>query len=202
MNLQNTALILIGYQNDYFSREGVLHSVIENPLRLERTLRNTLAVVETLRPTAMLMITTPIIFTPNYEELRDPVGILKAIQDVGAFRAGTPGSETVPELRRYGDRLLEVPGKRGLNAFSNTELDAVLQQRGIENTVIAGVVASICIDSTGRAAFERGYRVTILSDCVSGRTPIEDEFYCSQIYPLYAEAITSGKFLERVIRQK
>lgn len=198
MNLHDTALILIGFQNDYFSAQGVLHSFIEDPDRLDSTLRNTLGVIQTLSPTDMLMITTPIIFTPSYEELHDPVGILKAIQDAGAFRAGTAGSETVPELRRYGDRLLEVPGKRGLNAFSNTELDAVLRQRGIANTVIAGVVASICIDSTGRAAFERGYGVTILSDCVSGRTSIEEEFYRSQIYPLYAETMTSGEFLNRL----
>ncbi len=88
-----------------------------------------------------------------------------------------------------------MPGKRGLNAFSNTQLDEVLQERGIHDVVLAGVVASICIDSTGRAAFEKGYKVTVLSDCISGRTPFEEAFYRERIYPLYARVLTSSEFL-------
>ncbi len=55
--------------------------------------------------------------------------------------------------------------------------------------VIAGTVTSICIDSGGRAAHERNYRVTILSDCISGRSNFEQDFYCEQIFPLYANVI-------------
>lgn len=29
MNSKNSALILIGYQNDYFATDGILHDVIE-----------------------------------------------------------------------------------------------------------------------------------------------------------------------------
>lgn len=195
MDPKRTALILIGYQNDYFSPQGVLYSVIEEPGRLARTLECTLTVMDGLAPTAALMVTTPIRFTPDYAELVDPVGILRAIRELGAFKAGASGADTLPELRRYGDRLLEVPGKRGLNAFSNTQLDEILQERGIHDVVLAGVVASICIDSTGRAALEKGYKVTVLSDCISGRTPFEEAFYREQIYPLYAQVLTSSELL-------
>ena len=91
-----------------------------------------------------------------------------------------------------------MPGKRGLNAFSNTELDQVFQQRGITNVVVAGVVTSICVDSTGRSAFERGYKVSILSDCTSGRTTFEQDFYCETVFPLYAEVLNHNQFLERL----
>jgi len=195
MDPKRTALILIGYQNDYFSPQGVLYSVIEEPGRLARTLERTLTVIDGLAPTAALMVTTPIRFTPDYAELVDPVGILKSVRELGAFKAGASGADTLPELRRYGDRLLEVPGKRGLNAFSNTQLDEILQERGVHDVVLAGVVASICIDSTGRAAHEKGYKVTVLSDCVSGRTPFEETFYRERIYPLYAQVLTSSEFL-------
>ena len=76
-----------------------------------------------------------------------------------------------------------------LNAFSNTELGATLEARGIEEVVLAGVVTSICIDSTGRAAAERGYRVSVLEDCTAGRTDFEQEFYCGSIFPLYARVV-------------
>jgi len=198
MNSKDTALILIGYQNDYFSPQGALYSVIEEPGRLAETLKNTLHVVEDLAPTGMLIVTTPIVFTPDYSELIDPVGILKAVQDAGAFKAGSSGSAIIPQLRRFADQICEVPGKRGLNAFSNTQLDQVLKDREIQHIVMVGAVTSICIDSTARAAFERGYKVTILSDCVSGRTRFEEDFYRAQIFPLYAEVLTSLEFLAKL----
>jgi nicotinamidase-related amidase len=195
MDAKRTALLLIGFQNDYFSPQGVLHSVIEQPARVTNTLENTLYVVEHLVPTETLIITTPILFTANYEELVEPVGILRTIRDSGAFKAGSPGGQTVPELARYGDRLFEVPGKRGLNAFSNTRLEEVLKSHAVTDVAICGVVASICIDSTGRGAFERGYRVHVLADCISGRTILEQDFYISQIFPLYAAVATSREFV-------
>ena len=95
-------------------------------------------------------------------------------------------------------RIVTVPGKRGLNAFSNTDLDDLLERKGVTHVVLAGAVTSICIDSTGRAAHERGYGVTILSDCTAGRTNYEQEFYCDNIFPLYAETLTTDDFLARL----
>jgi nicotinamidase-related amidase len=191
----NVALILIGYQNDYFAPDGVLHDVIEASSKVTNILANTIALITSLCSTPVLMVSTPIFFTPNYSELVEPVGILQTIKALGAFQQGNYGSETIPELRQFGDRIIEVPGKRGLNAFSNTDLDAILRQRGITEIVLAGTVTSICIDTTGRSAYELGYKVTVLSDCTSSRTVFEQEFYCNDIFPLYANVVTSNQLL-------
>ena len=141
------------------------------------------------------VIETPIIFTENYEELVEPVGILETIRDLKAFQAGSAGSETVEEIRAYGDRIASVPGKRGLNAFAETGLDAFLREREITDVALAGVVTSLCIDSTGRAAHERGFRVTILQDCTCGRTDYEQEFYCREVFPFYGLVTDSKSWL-------
>src|SRR5712692_5301432 len=198
MDPKHTALVLIGYQNDYFAADGILHQVIEESSRVTGTLTNTVDLVARLRSTPLLIVATPVIFTPDYSELVESVGILKTIKELGAFKAGTKGAETIPELRRLGERILEVPGKRGLNAFSNTDLDNLFHQRGITNVVLAGVVTSICVDSTGRSAYERGYKVSVLSDCTSGRTTFEQDFYCENVFPLYAEVIDHGQLLSRL----
>ena len=195
MDSGKSALILIGYQNDYFAPNGILHHVIEEASRVSGVLQNTLDLVERVSSTDMLIVSTPILFTENYEELVDPVGILKTIKEVGAFREDTQGGKTIDEIARFGDRIVEVPGKRGLNAFSNTELEALFHQRGITDVLVAGVVTSICVDSTGRAAFESGFRVSILSDCTCGRTPYEQEFYCGEIFPLYARVLNREELL-------
>ncbi|HEV8712389.1 MAG TPA: cysteine hydrolase [Candidatus Binatia bacterium] len=196
MDPKHIALVLIGYQNDYFAADGILHKVIEESSRVTGTLANTVDLIEHLYPIPILIVSTPIIFTSDYSELVESVGILKTVKEMGAFKAGTKGAETIPELLRFGERIMEVPGKRGLNAFSNTELDSLFRQRGITNVVLAGTATSICIDSTGRSAFERGYKVTILSDCTSGRTTFEQDFYCENVFPLYAEVIDHVQLLK------
>ncbi|MEH1963355.1 MAG: cysteine hydrolase family protein [Nostoc sp.] len=131
MQPQSTAVILIGYQNDYFAADGILHSVIEESSRATKVLENTVELVGSLLQTPVLMITTPIFFTPNYQELVEPVGILKTIKEVGAFQAGTKGSQMIDELLPFRSRILEVPGKRGFNAFMNTNLDMILHEKQI-----------------------------------------------------------------------
>ncbi|MDX8399920.1 MAG: cysteine hydrolase family protein [Gallionellaceae bacterium] len=194
MEASKTALILIGYQNDYFSDDGILHKVIESSAK--NVLSNTLKLLENLSPTPVTIISTPIFFTPEYSELVDPIGILKVIRDVGAFKKNSHGAATIDELAKFGDRIITVEGKRGLNAFHDTELESVLRGQGIKNVVLAGVVTSICIDSTARSAFESGFSVSVLSDCTAGRTEYEQQFYCKEILPLYTK-VTDGDSLTK-----
>ena len=193
--LSKTALLLIGYQNDYFAKDGILASVIEESSRVSGVLKNTLALLENFGSEFGLVVTTPIIFTRDYSELDNPVGILKTIKEVGAFKSGETGSETIEELNRFEDLIHEIPGKRGLNAFSNTDLEKLLMSHDVEQLVLAGTVTSICIDSTGRHAAESGYEVTVLSDCTSGRTVFEQDFYCESIFPLYGNVLTSSELV-------
>jgi len=197
MEIEKTAVVLIGYQNDYFAIDGILRSVIDVPGRINKVLSRTIALIEAVRHTPIVLITTPIVFTNDYSELVEPGGILKAIKEAGAFKQGTKGCETIPELVAYGDRIVEVPGKRGLNAFYNTELHEILQEKGITDICLAGTVTSVCIESTGRSAFEKGYRVHILKDCTAGRSMIEESFYCDAVFPLYAEVLDSEELLAR-----
>lgn len=195
MNPATTALILVGYQNDYFAKDGILRGVVEEPNRVDTVLANSLAFIAAVARTPMTIISTPIVLEPDYRALANAVGILDKIKESGAFKAGTAGADTVPELLAYGDRITYVTGKVGFNAFSNTTLDAGLRQRGITDVLVAGMITSLCIDSTGRAAYERGYAVTVLSDCTSARTPAEQEFFCSTIFPLYGKAARSTDVL-------
>jgi nicotinamidase-related amidase len=193
MNPETTAMILVGYQNDYFAPDGILRGVVEEPNRVDSVLANTLAFIRAVADSGMAIISTPIVLAPDYRALASPVGILHTIKQSGAFTLGSSGAETIPELLAFGDRIMYVRGKVGFNAFSNTSLETVLQDRGIEDVLVAGMITSLCIDSTGRAAYERGYRVTVLADCASSRTAVEQAFFCQSVFPLYASVVQSAE---------
>ena len=199
MDAARTALILVGYQNDYFAKDGILRGVVEDPHAVDHVLDHTLAFIRAIAPTEATIISTPIILDPDYRAMASPVGILNTMKEVGAFKQGSSGAENIPELEEFGDRIQYVSGKVGFNAFSNTTLGDVLSERGIENVLVCGMVTSLCIDSTGRAAYERGYDVTILSDCSSARTDTEHQFFCDNVFPLYGRAATSTDVLSEMM---
>lgn len=57
--------------------------------------------------------------------------------------------------------------KRGWNAFYGTELDLQLRRRKVTGIVLAGISTSIGVESTARAAAERGYEVAVAVDAVT-----------------------------------
>ncbi|WP_430679761.1 cysteine hydrolase family protein [Leptolyngbya sp. AN10] len=197
MNSQDTALLLIGFQNDYFASTGTLRDMIEDPDQTAEVIANIVNLLQ-LEALSVLMIAAPIFFTEDYEELVEPIGILKKIKEVRAFQQRSSGSAMIDQLQPFRDRILEVPGRRGFNAFIDTQLHQVCQRQGIKNLVLTGAIASICVDSTGRYAQEQGYRVTILSDCIAARTSFEHQFYCDNIFTTYADVITSHELLKKL----
>jgi nicotinamidase-related amidase len=76
-------------------------------------------------------------------------------------RAG-PGFAYRPELApRAGDPVIV---KRYCSGFQETDLQARLQAAAVKDLAICGMQTEYCVDTTLRAAFERGYRVTLVAD--------------------------------------
>ena len=191
------AILLIGFQNDYFAADGVMHKVIESNVRENGVLEHTLGLLKGAESSSAPFINLPILLSPDYEELSNPSGLMAHIRELGAFRRDTEGGRTISELTGFGDRITHLFGKTGFNAFIGTGLDDHLRAHGVKEVVLTGVVTSVCIDSTARAASEMGYSVTIISDASAGRSHMEQSFYCSDVFPLYAQVETSEQFLSR-----
>lgn len=199
MDAKHTALVMIGYQNDYFAQDGILRSVVEEPGRVDEVLDNSLDLVRALVDKGATVVSTPIVLHADYRAMASPGGILHTMKEVGAFAAGSKGAENIKELDQFDTHINYITGKVGFNAFANTELDTLLKEKSIRHVLICGMVTSLCIDSSGRAAYERGYDVTIVSDCTSGRTATEHEFYCQSVFPLYGTARTSDDLLAEMV---
>lgn len=50
------------------------------------------------------------------------------------------------------------------NSFRETSLEETLKSRGIDELVVAGMMTSMCVDATVRAANDLGYQVTVVAD--------------------------------------
>lgn len=198
LDTQTTAVILVGYQNDYFAADGVFRPHFTDQDAVDAVRDRTVALVRTLADAGVLLVSTPFEIEPGFRSGARRSATLEAIEQAGAFRRGSTGAALIPELAALGDRVETVHGKVHFNGFSNTRLDELLQSRGISDLLVCGMVSSLCIDSTARAGYEKGYGITILSDCAMSRTAEEQAFYCSNVFPLYAGVSTSTQALQEL----
>ena len=193
-----TAILLIGFQNDFLDKKGALSAVIEQNVSENKVIEHATFLIEQLKDTDILIVNTPILFSEDYSELHDPSGLMATIKDAGAFRRDAWGGEVHPAILAFGDRILHLRGKTRFNGFHGTDLHGFLAEKGIEHIVIAGVITSLCVDSTARAASDLGFSVTILTDCSAARSMDEHSFYCESIFPLYASTETAESFVSKV----
>jgi nicotinamidase-related amidase len=78
------------------------------------------------------------------------------------FAPGSPGFPFCEELTPTPDESVTV--KQHCSAFRETDLDQTLKRADIDELIICGMQTEYCVDTTVRAAVERGYRVTLVSD--------------------------------------
>ena len=74
MSPETTAVLLIGYQNDYFAPDGVLRSALEDGHGVDGVRERTSMLLDGLHDLPTMIVSTPIAFTSDYRELVDPVG--------------------------------------------------------------------------------------------------------------------------------
>tara|TARA_B100001059_G_C17812929_1_gene573378 strand:- start:1442 stop:2062 length:621 start_codon:yes stop_codon:yes gene_type:complete len=193
--LKNTALLLIGMQNDHFGTESILRGSIEQPERIDEVKDNTLAMIHALQGTDASIINLPILFREGHPEITQEVGILAAIKQNGLFVEGSNGGQTISEFEQFSDQITTLPGRTGFNTFVDTTLNEFLTSRSIRHLLLAGASTAVCIDSTARSGYELGYDIIVLDDCTISRTPAEQDMYCSNIFPIYASVTNSGQWL-------
>jgi ureidoacrylate peracid hydrolase len=197
-----TAVVLIEYQNDFTTENGALHGAVKETMDATDMLKHTRDVVEAARAAGATVVHAPIQFAAGYHEITNhPYGILKGVVDTNAFVKGTWGAQIVEDVEPGEDDIV-VEGKRGLDAFASTNLDFILRSKGIETIALGGFLTNCCVESTMRSAYERGYEVVTLTDCVAATSVAEHENAIKYDYPMFSKPMTSHEFSASLAAQE
>ena len=164
----DTALLLIDAQVNMFEPEPVYGAT-----ELLTTLRDLLDRARAAGAT--------VIFVRNNGPTGDP------------DEAHTPGWAIHPQLKPQPIEL--IIDKSRPDAFYQTEVSAVLTERGIRRLVIAGLQTEFCIDTTTRRANSLDYDVTLVADAHStypGALPAEQIIaHHNQVLRAFADVRTA-----------
>ncbi|WP_213807229.1 hydrolase [Granulicella sp. dw_53] len=90
-------------------------------------------------------------------------------------------SQLVPESGYQSEDLLIV--KRQWGAFYGTQLDQLLRRRGVRTIVLGGIATNMGVESTARAAFDRGYELVFVEDAMTSISAEAHGFVVQSIFP-------------------
>jgi nicotinamidase-related amidase len=124
----------------------------------------------------------PVIFTQEaHRPGRQDFGIERFFEPIHCVEGGT-GIEIADGLAPEPPDLI-VGAKRRYDAFLGTELDLLLRLHGIENLVVTGVCADVCVSATVQHARNLDYRCLVLRDATAGTSPERHEaaLLCLQV---------------------
>jgi ureidoacrylate peracid hydrolase len=198
MNSNETAIVLIEFQNDFTSEGGIFHEAVKGVMDETDMLSNTVNLIEQSRNAGVQVIHVAISFAENYNELtQTPYGILKGIVDNKAFIKSTWGAKIIDELTPLKDDII-IEGKRGLCGFHSTNLGFILRSKGIRNVAIGGFLTNCCVESTMRTAYENGYNVVTLTDCCASLSLEEHNNAIEKDFPMFSQPMTSHDFMNVV----
>lgn len=171
--MQNTALIVVDCQNDYFQPYGYYG---DQYIIAEYLLKNLTYIINWCRENGILIIWIKTKYPVLTQEQVDRIDKLPSIcrthnndRAPTCCLSGTIGAEfyqPVQSLINKGDIIIT---KRWYSAFMNTSLVKILADRGINHIIITGVETHLSIHSTVVQAREFNIKTTVIQDCVNAK---------------------------------
>ena len=198
MDPKETAVVFIEYQNEFAHPTGKNYDGVKDVLARNQTIPHSQDLIARARAKGCSILHVPIDFAPGYPELaEDAFGIGCVVKQTETFVKGTFNAEIIDEMKpQPGDIVIE--GKRGLDAFASTNIDFILRQRGIKYVAIAGFLTNVCVESTMRSAYEKGFRVYTMTDCTASLSWEIQQFTVNVNFPIYSCPMTHEEFLAQL----
>ena len=158
-----TAVLFIEYQNEFATEGGKLYDAVKGTMG--DMLDKSVAVAAVARQAGATVMHAPIMFKEDASDNPNKaLGILAGCANDKLFTEGTWNAAFCERMAPAAGDVV-VQGKKGLDAFPGTDLEASLKARGIETVALAGFLTNCCVESTMRTAYEKGFHVITLTDC-------------------------------------
>ena len=175
-----TAVMVCDMQKDFGAEGGMFHRAGIPISGIQAVVAPTARVLSAARRAAFQIVYLKMEFEPDLSNAGGPDAPNFVIHD----RFGFGGTVQAPDGRESRvlikdtwntDIVAElapedgdiVVSKHRFSGFFETDLDAILRERGITSLVFTGCTTSVCVESTLRDAFFRDYRCLLLADCAA-----------------------------------
>jgi nicotinamidase-related amidase/isocitrate/isopropylmalate dehydrogenase len=158
---QCTALLVLDMQNDFLARDGhFARRGLVDPERTTPIAEPVLRLIAAARDCGIL----PVYLRMLADEATLPEVVLERNARTGRtgyLAPGSPGAGWFAVAPSPADLVIT---KQGYDPFLGTTLEETLRRHRVTRVVLVGAFTDLCVDSAARSAYQKGFRVTVVTD--------------------------------------
>ncbi len=191
LDVGRAALVVTDPQIDFLSPEGVTWGVVGQSVERNNTVENIGLLFEAAKEAAMTVAISPHYYYPTDKGWRFGGPLEKLMHNIGMFDRTGPlslegfdnsGADFMPQYKKYildGKTVVASPHK--VYGPQNNDLVLQLRKNRIDQVVLAGMSANLCVEAHLRHLLEQGFEVAVVRDATAAAMLPEGDGYLAAI---------------------
>ncbi len=175
---EDTAVVITDPQNDFLSPDGVTWELVGKSVTDNRTVEHLEQLITAAKAAGYNVFVSPHYYYPTDSGWEFGGTMENVMHDIDMFqRSGAlrlegfegSGADWVEPLGKYindGETVVASPHK--VYGPETNDLALQLRKRGIDNVILAGMSANLCVEAHMRQLTEDGFAVTVVKDATAG----------------------------------
>ena len=191
LDVSRAALVVTDPQIDFLSPNGVTWGVVGASVQEHNTVEHIGELFKAAKQAGMTVAISPHYYYPTDKGWRFEGALEKLMHHIGMFDRTSPysmegfdnsGADFMPQYKDYihdGKTIVTSPHK----VYGPEVNDLVLQLRknGVDQVVLAGMSANLCMESHLRELLEQGFEVAVVRDATAAAQIPEGDGYMAAI---------------------
>ncbi|HEY9381076.1 MAG TPA: cysteine hydrolase [Burkholderiales bacterium] len=191
LDLARTALVVIDPQIDFMSPKGASWSIVGESVTELKTVPNLVRLFEASKRAGITVTVSPHYYYPHDHKWKfgGPLELLQ--HKLGMFDRRGPltldgfagsGAEFMPEFKKYiedGKTIVCSPHK--LYGPQVNDLVLQLRKQRVDQIILAGMAANLCVESHLRHFLEQGFEVAVVRDAIAAAKLPEGDGYLAAL---------------------
>ena len=203
LDLQRTALVVTDPQIDFLSPDGVAWELVGSNVTEMKTVENLSRLFRAAKQAGITVAISPHYYYPTDHGWKFEGGLEKAMHAMGMFDRPSAytmegfegsGADFMPQYKKYifdGETIVTSPHK----VYGPEQNDLVLQLRKqkIDQVILAGMSANLCVESHMRELLEMGFEVAVVKDATAAAQIPDGDGYLAALtnFRMIANAVWS-----------
>jgi nicotinamidase-related amidase len=191
LDLKRTALVIVDPQIDFLSPTGVTWGVVGKSVEQHDTVANIGRLFSAAKKADMTVTVSPHYYYPTDKGWKFEGALEKLMHKIGMFDRQSPydmegfsksGADFMPEYEAHihdGKTIVTSPHKM----YGPEANDLVLQLRKnrIDQVILAGMSANLCVEAHMRELLEQGFEVAVVKDATAAAMLPEGDGYLAAL---------------------
>jgi nicotinamidase-related amidase len=201
LDLARTALVVIDPQVDFLSPKGVAWGAVGESVKQHNVVDNIERLFKAAKGHGLTVAVSPHYYFPTDKGWKFEGALEKLMHNIGMFNRRSQysmegfegsGADFMPQYKPYildGKTVIASPHK----VYGPQQNDLVLQLRKkrVDQVILAGMSANLCVESHLRELLERGFEVAVVRDATAAAILPEGDGYLA--------ALTNFRFVANAV---